>query len=303
MDRERAKFILQSVSAEDENMNEPAVSEALALAASDPVLGVWLSEERATDAEFAALLADLEIPDGLKTTIYGMLDDVYLEPAEFDNDFMKALDSIVVPPELRDQALLAMEVEVESGENVKTRRYGFFKGVVWTGSVAAVLAVMVVVTAFFAGAGGGALAGTTPRELEYSAVEMLRSPFLSLDLRNDRQAALYEWLKKEGIPSPDKLPQGLRGIEGIGCKVLDIVDQKSVGSLVCYKRNGERIHLVMMERDGFADTSEIPTLETAADHCEDCDRYDGWAVTRWADAEHIFLMLSKMEPSELAEVF
>lgn len=302
MDKERAKFVLQSYRPDGEDANEPAFAEALELAARDRELGEWLAVERAQDAAFAAMLADVEIPEDLRDAIFGVLEGAQDQPAEFDADFVGALASVRAPEGLRDQILGAMEVEQNVVEMPPRHKRGFFKAAVWTTSAAAVIAIMVAVGAFFAGAGGNALAGTTPKEVEYSAIAMLESPFFSLDLQNDRQAALYEWLDGKDLPTPAQLPKGLQDVKGVGCKLLEIGESKHRGSLVCYKRNDKVVHLVMMERAAIS-VDDINGLDTACQECRYCDKNDEWAVTRWADAEHTFFLLSKMDPSELAKVF
>ncbi len=301
MNKERAKFILQSFRPDGEDADEPAFAEALALAAKDRELGEWLAGERAQDAAFAAILSDVEIQEDLRNAIFEVLEGSSDQPAEFDADFVGALASVRPPEGFRDQILGAMEVEHKVAEMPLRHKRGFFKTMMWTTTAAAVIAVMVAVTVFFAGAGGNALAGTTPKELEYSAIAMLESPFFSLDLENDRQAALYDWLKKKSLPTPEQLPEGLRHLKGVGCKFLEIGDQKSRGSLVCYKKNGKVVHLVMMERKAL-DTDAIEGIDDAVGECHHCDQNEQWAVTQWAGAGHIYILLSKMEPEELAKV-
>ena len=302
MDKERAKFVLQSFRPDGEDANEPAFAEALELAAKDRELGEWLASERAQDAAFAAMLSDVEIPEDLRDAIFDVLEGAQDRPAEFDADFVGALASVRAPVELRDQILGAMEVEQKVVEMPERHRRGFFKAAMWTTTAAAVLAVMVAVTVFFAGAGGNAIAGTTPGEVSQTAIAMLESPFFSLDLRNDRQAALYEWLDGKNLPSPDQLPDGLKGVKGVGCKFLEIGEQKSRGSLVCYKKNGNTVHLVMMEREAVA-ADDMNDIKGAVGDCHGCNRNDGWALTHWADAEHTYLLLGKMTPEELAAAF
>lgn len=302
MDKERAKFILQSFRPDGEDASEPAFAEALELAAKDRELGEWLAAERAQDAAFAAMLSDVEIPEDLRDAIFDVLEGAQDMPAEFDADFVGALASVRPPEGLRDQILGAMEVEEKVTEMPVRHKRGFFKTMMWTTSAAAVIALLVGVTFFFAGAGGNALAGTTPKEVEYSAIAMLESPFFSLDLQNDQQRALYVWLDGKDLPKPKELPPGLEGVKGVGCKFLEIGDQKSRGSLICYKRNETVVHLVMMERKAIQ-AEKLNKFDEAAEECRHCDKNDEWAVTHWADAEHTYLLLSKMDPSELAKVF
>lgn len=302
MDKERAKFILQSFRPDGEDVNEPAFAEALGLAAKDRELGEWLAAERAQDAAFAAMLSDVKIPDDLRDAIFEVLEGASDHPAEFDADFVGALASLRAPEGLRDQILGAMEVEQKVVEMPSKHKRGYFKTFMWTTSAAAVIAIMFVVTVFFAGAGGHALAGTTPMEVERSAIEMLKSPFFSLDLQNDRQAALYEWLSEKSLPAPELLPEGLRGVKGVGCKFLEIGESKSRASLICYKKNGTVVHLVMMERKALL-AEDMNGIKGAVGGCHDCPINKGWAMTSWADAEHAFFLLSKMESGELAKVF
>lgn len=300
MDKERAKFVLQSFRPDGEDVNEPAFAEALELTAKDPELGEWLAAERAQDAVFAAMLSDVEIPEDLRDAIFEVLEGVQEQPAEFDADFVGAL-ALVRPPEgLRDQILGAMEVEQSVAEIPKNHKRSFFKAAIWTTSAAALVAIMVAVGAFFAGAGGNALAGTTLKEVEYASIAMLESPFFSLDLQNDRQAAIYEWLDGKDLPflKEGKVPEGLKGVKGVGCKFLEIGESRHRGSLICFKKNDTVVHLVMMERKAI-NSDEVVSLGNSKGICSWCDKNDDWAVSRWADAEHVFLLLGKMAPDSL----
>lgn len=302
MDKERAKFILGSFRPDGEDADEPAFAEALALAARDRELGEWLADERAQDAAFAAILADVEIPEDLRDAIFEVLEGAQDHPADFDADFVGALAAVRPPEGLRDQILGAMEVEQKVVEMPERHRRGYFKAAMWTTSVAAVIAVVVGVGFFFAGAGGNALAGTTPLELQDSAVDLLEDPFLSLDLQNDRQAVLTEWLSERDLPTPAELPEGLKGVRGIGCKRLEIGEGKSRGSLICFIKDGERYHLITVKRESVK-TDKMGDLEGAGEFCYDCPRNPGWAVTRWSDREHAYFLLGKMEAGQLAGLF
>ena len=303
MDRQRAKFVLQSFRPDGGDAHDSTFAEALALAAEDRELGEWLAEERAQDAAFSAILTEVEIPSDLRAAIIDVLEGAVDElPAEFDSDFIGGLSAVKPPEGLRDQILGAMEVERKVVEMPTKHKRGFFKTMVWTTSAAAVVAVMIGVAAFFVGAGGNALAGTTPKELERSAVEMLDSPFFQLDLRNDRQAALYEWLQTNNLPSPDKLPEGLQGLKGVGCKFLEVGENKSRASLICFKQDEKVVHLVMMERDAL-ESYGVSEIHSAENVCRDCPNNSDWAMTNWTDSDYTYLLLSKMDSSELANLF
>ncbi|MDG2401070.1 MAG: hypothetical protein P8M04_10890 [Akkermansiaceae bacterium] len=300
MDKKRAKFILKSFRSDAEDSTEPIFAEALELAAKDHELGEWLAAEHAEDATFASILSDVKIPEELRDAIFRVLEGAQEHSAEFDADFVEALALIRPPKDFRDQILQAISVEQNTMEISKRRKRRFFKTALWAVSAMAVIAIMFGVGAFFAGAGGNTLAGTTPREVEDSAIAMLQSPFFSFDLQNDRQAALYEWLDGKDLPIPVQLPEGLKVARGVGCKFLEIGEEKHRGSLICYKKSEEVIYLVMMELKAI-DTNEIGEFEAAVGMCRNCDKNDEWAVTQWADSEHAYFLLSKIEPSELAD--
>ena len=302
MDKERAKFVLQSFRPDGGDADEPAFAEALGLAVRDRELGEWLADERAQDAAFAAMLSEVGIPEDLRDAIFNVLEGAQDQPAEFDADFVGALAAVKPPAGLRDQILGAMEVERNVVEMPERHRRGYFRAAMWTTSVAAVIAVVVAVGAFFAGAGGNALAGTTPGELQNSAVKMLEDPLLSLDLENDRQVVLTEWLAERNLPVPRQLPKGLKGVRGIGCKFLEVGEGKSPGSLVCYLKDGKQYHLVMVRLDAL-DAQALARLEKAGALCYNCPKNPGWSFTRWTDREHGYFLLGKMEAGQLASVF
>ena len=302
MDKERAKFILQGFRPDGEDANEPAFAEALSLAAEDRELGEWLVAERAQDAAFAEMLSRVEIPADLREAILLALEGSSGDPAEFDAEFVGALFALRPPEGLRAEILGAMEVEQKVSEMPVKPKKSLLKTFIRATSVAAVLAVMVVVTVFFAGAGGNTLAGTTSGEVVDSAVDMLDSPFFSLDLRNDRQAALYEWLEGKDLPTPEQLPAGLKGVKGIGCKLLKIGDQESKGSLICYRLEDRVVHLVMMKRDLFL-PEKFCSIDEAAAAGQVSDVSRKWSFTQWADLEHTYCLLSESDLSDLGDLF
>lgn len=302
MDKERAKFILGSFRPDGDDADEPAFAEALGLAARDRELGEWLADERSQDAAFAAMLTAIEIPDDLREAIFDVLEGAQDQPAEFDADFVGALASLRPPEGLRDEILAAMDMEDSLLEMPGQPRGVFLRATIWTASVAAAIAMVIGVGVFFAGAGGKALAGKTPGELQDSAIALLEDPLLSLDMQNDRQAVLIEWLADRDLPTPGKLPKGLEGVRGIGCMRLEIGEEKRRGSLICYLKDGRRVHLVMVEREALKG-SAMSGLESAVIRCYNCPKNSGWAMTRWADRDHAYFLLGKMEAGQLAGLF
>ncbi|MDB4323547.1 DUF3379 domain-containing protein [Akkermansiaceae bacterium] len=193
MDKERAKFILQSFRPDGADAGDPDFAEALALATKDRELGEWLAKERTRDAAFAAALGELPIPEDLREAIFGVLEGGDSELTDLDASFVGALASVRAPEGLRDKILTAMEVE----QKVVRPRFGHWKWV--SSAVAAVIAVSLV--AVFTVGGGNAIAGTTVAEVEHSTIDLLSNPLFKLDLKDDEQAALYGWLKGKNLPA------------------------------------------------------------------------------------------------------
>lgn len=299
MDREQAQFILQSFRPDGADAFDPAFQEALELATEDRKLGEWLANERAQDAAFASMLSEVEIPDDLRDAIFDVLEGKGELVDAIDADFVGALASLRAPDELREEILVAMEVESKIVEI--PRRHPVMRTVKWASSAVAVLAVMAVVFVFFFGAGGSAIAGSTPQEIEYSTIQMLESPFFTLDQRNDRPTALYDWLKSQNMPAPKGLPDGLTCLQGVGCRVLEVGDDKTPGSLVCYRKGDKVLHLVTVRSDAL-DCDEIGGLDCARKLCHGCSKNKGWAMTTWTNEGFTFFLLSKMEVEELASV-
>ena len=297
MDKEQAKFILQSFRPDGADAKDPDFAEALVLVAEDRELGEWLTRERARDAAFASALNDVPIPNDLRDAIFEMFGEQGMEMTEFDSAFVGALASVAPPTGLRDQILNAMEVE----QKVVRPQVSSWKK--WTARVAVAAAVLTIsVTGLFKFAGPDQIAGESPEELHQSAIAMIQNPLFSLDLTDENQGRLFNWLKSEELPAPEALPEGLAQLEGVGCKYLEIGDSKSKASLICFRHSEETIvHLVMMKKDDV-ETANLPALAEAVGHCVGCES-KGWAATQWTDQEHAFFMLGQMEPTQLAALF
>ncbi len=298
MDNQRAKFILQSFRPDGADAGDADFAEALSLATQDRELGEWLAVERSSDADFASALGELPIPEDLREAIFGVLEGGEVELTGFDSIFVGALVSVSPPKGLRDQILTAMEVETKIERPSFGRRVGRMKWI--SSAVAAVVAVSLV--AVFTLGGGNAIAGTTVAEVQDSTIDLLSNPLFSLDLKDEEQAALYGWLKGKDLPAPDMLPDGLQGLEGVGCKYLEIGEDKTGASLICYRHDdGPVVHLVIMKKDLLEDASSS-LITSASERCAGCES-SGWAATQWTKGEHAFFLLSKMDSGKLAALF
>lgn len=298
MDKEQAKFILQSFRPDGADAKDPDFAEALSLAAENRELGEWLTQERARDAAFASALNDLPIPKDLRDAIFEMFGDQGPALTEFDSAFVGALATVTPPAGLRDQILNTMAVE----QKVARPQVSSWKK--WSARITVAAATLAIsVLALFKFAGPDQIAGESTQELHQSAIAMLQNPLFSLDLTDKRQERLYNWLKSEELPSPESLPAGLAQLDGVGCKYLELGDRKSRASLICFRLSEDTVvHLVMLKKEVFSGV-DFPALAEANGHCVDCQECEGWATTQWTDQEHAFFLFSQMEPTRLAALF
>lgn len=113
MDKEEARFILRCFRPDGADAENPDFAEALAWAAKDRELGEWLARERARDADFATALNSVGIPPVLREEILVGLamerGDATMYPDSFDASVIGAMAGICPPSSLRGEILSAME--------------------------------------------------------------------------------------------------------------------------------------------------------------------------------------------------
>lgn len=292
MDKERARFILECFRPDGADAGEPDFASALQLAAEDRELGEWLAHERARDAAFATALNRLPIPTGLRDEILTGLaaerGDLPQADAS-DAAFVGALASVRPPAGLREQILAAME---RSATAMPARRV---VPAFWKFAVPLAAAAAVVLGAFIHEQRG-------PRPLPVAAVEAgfleaFGDPAFRLDMQNADHQALFTHLTRNSLPCPcpQTLPPGLAGVEGVGCRVLEIDGHR--GSLVCFdERQAGVVHLVVFFRDEV--TGELPEPERPA-----FEQHGEWAIAKWASEEAAFILLGETRVEHLAALF
>lgn len=301
MDKEQARFILQSFRPDGADAGDPEFAEALGLAAADRELGDWLARERAQDAAFASALADVAIPEDLRESILTVLGGggVESEWTPMDEAFVGALASVRAPAGLRDQILTAMAVEAGGGLAEAPRR-------TWNWLRTASIAAALVLGAWVAfqvpgGSGGGSeLTTLTPVALERGAIDALDSKTFELKWKNPDHAELFEILAKHKLPTPKALPEGLKGAPAVGCRLLQVEGHNA--SLVCFRmKDSGMIHLVVVDLDEV-DGDEFGLLAEVKKKCRQCPK-SGWTRVSWHDDERAFMLLGKMKPEEMLEAF
>lgn len=295
MDREQAKFVLESCQPGIVDVSDSQVAAALALAAEDHELAAWLAEMRAWDGEFAEALGLISLPEGLRENILlGMAAHRgdFPEPAD-DQDaaLAGALAGIRTPEGLRGRILAAMEHTQEPAP----------EKVVWWKKFAlpAAAAAGIALALLWDVGGGGAgpvVAGPLPVDVVQAGfIRTYESPLFRLEHKHKEHKELLKALKTKGLPCPSCLPPGLKGCEGIGCR--EIVINGKRGSVVCFDENANgAVHLVIFLREDVA--GELPGREKP-----EFSQQGRWATARWQNKGHVFLLIGDSDKSQLAKLF
>lgn len=308
MDKEEARFILRCFRPDGADAENPDFAEALAWAARDRELGEWLAHERASDAEFATALNAVGIPVELRDEILAGLaiergDSTGL-PDEFDRSVIGALAAMSPPPGLRGEILAAMErTAAPAAKKTSWWRFGVPL------AAAAGIAFAFVISSpdsgrdgslvtqdpaensridgvpKLSGNGGVVPASLTLNGLEDGFIEAFESPDFTLDLENPDHQTLFKHLRSAKLPCPShSVPKGLKALPGAGCRKLEIDGKK--GTLVCFKRDGNLVHLVVFRRDDVK--CKLPKSGKPV-----IGQHGDWAVARWEDRDCVFVMLGQ----------
>lgn len=297
MDKEQARFILSGFRPDGKDHADPDFAEALAMAAADCELAQWLAGERAFDADFASALASIEIPESLRRNIMTCLaarrSDYPAAEDAHDAAMIGALASIHAPPQLREQILTAMERSTV----VAFPRKSLWRRLALPTAAAAGVALAFLLTHQREAAPAVAQAAA-PVPLDVVQAGFIRafeSPLFSLDETREDHRAIVEHLKSRELPCPGCLPPGLANVEGIGCREL-VIDGKR-GSLVCYdERENGVVHLVIFRREDIC--GELPCRMRPS-----FVQQGSWATARWADEQHVFILIGATEVGKLASLF
>ncbi|MCP5535120.1 MAG: hypothetical protein H7A51_02675 [Akkermansiaceae bacterium] len=319
MDKEQAKFILQSFRPDGADAAAADFADALRLATEDRELGEWLADERAADAAFAAALAEVEIPEELRQHILAVMrgekpGDPSIDEA-MDDFLISAMGEVQPPAGLRDQILVAMNMESRQGEQGATK--GKPSNIVtpsasqasWQGSWFSAWAKVATIAA--AVALGALLAfqltsDDSPdrlfasHEVQQEAGRLLNAGF-ELDVKGSDPESINTWLINHELPTPSNIPERLRKMKSLGCKEMVLPGDKKA-SLVCFRQDdGGTLHLIIV-KNAYISDRDLPALgEVKKRDCYHC-RATNWNVARWQDRENTFILLAKREPSQKDEL-
>ena len=304
MDKEQAKFILQSFRPDGADASDADFAEALEFAARDRELGEWLASERAADAQFANALGHVEIPEELRQHILSVMRGERPSDPELDREVDTLLQTglaDVEPPEgLRDQILAAMNVQKDEGKITElpsvtrsnTRRF------LSVAAVAAALALGIFLAVQVTGDSNDSRIASY--EVQQAAGDLLNAS-VQLDERNENISNINTWLVKRDLPASTNLPARLKEMKSLGCKKIVLPGDKTA-SLVCFSSDaGGSVHLIIIKNEDVED-NDLPAMDKVREKdCYHCSKTD-WNVARWQDAKHTFILMARSEKSKKNEL-
>ncbi len=297
MDKQKAKFVLQSFRPDGADSQDVEFAAALKYATEDRELGEWLVRERAFDAEFAEALARVDLPQGLRQNVLlSMVQDggdfPKVDMAE-EGRWIAAMAAIEVPDGLRDRVLIAMEQTA----TVHTGGFG------WKRVGIPLAAAAGIAFAFIASRESAPVSapvaddgGRVPVEAVAAGfVRAFESPIFSLDKMSEETPRLVSYLKDKGLPCGEGyLPPGLKNCKGLGCRELLIDGTK--GSLICFDEKGGTVHLVIFHRDDVR--GDLPGISDPR-----ISQSGEWAKASWQKGDYVFTMMGIRDKSGFAGFF
>lgn len=299
MDKEQARFVLCSFRPDGADAGDGEFADALRLSAEDRELGEWLADERAADSAFAKALGSVVVPERLRGAILAGrgADFGGLPQAETDADaaMIGAFASIQPSSSLRGELLTAMH-RTALEKNSPPSRWGH---AAWPMAAAAGIALAFFLTGRTDPARSTLATNppnTVPVEVvQASFIRTFESPLFSMDENAGKPGRVMKILEEKNLPCPTCLPPGLVGVKSIGCREL-LIDGKR-GSLVCFDEaeNG-MVHLVIFKREDVC--GDLPGRDRPA-----MSQNGPWAVARWVDEGHVFVLLGSRPMEKLAGLF
>lgn len=292
MDKEQAKFVLESCQVGSIETEDPSVVEALAVVANDPELAAWLSETRSLDAAFAEALNGISVPELLPSMILerATSERVGLPEPEDDLDaqMMGALAGIKTPENLRARVLVAMDRSVHQKiQKSFWRRFSL--------PMAAAAGIMLALIFESTISSDRRESPLSVGVVQTSFIRAYESPLFSLDEKEHDSRVLLASLQDRGLPCPECLPPGLQNLKGIGCREFSIDGKK--GAVICFHddENGA-VHLVVFRLEDV--DCRLPGLGNPS-----INRQGPWVAARWQDQKNAFVLVSASDEKRLAKLF
>lgn len=307
MDKEHAKFILDSFRPDGADANNPEFSEALQLAAEDRELGSWLSQQRAHDSAFSEALYSAEIPDGLREEIMAAIDQekggiTDEMPTEIDALFVGAMAHISPPEGLRSQILSAMEVEHNAALQKDSPKKIVKFPSRWM-NVAAIAAILVLSAIFiFPGLLGSSDGKIKLVQLQVGSGKIINASH-EVDVSENTLSAVNTWFVSQQLPEALTVPEGLIKLDVKGGKKL-VLDNGVEASMVFFKEKGKSGYFLMiLDINALKAADKLLDMEQIElKNCWNCP-VTRFNVTAWKDSDKAYMLLSKAESYQMAEMF
>lgn len=325
MDKQKAKFLLNSFRPDGADATLPEFADALRLAAEDRELGEWLAQERAADATFAQALNEVPIPDGLRDEILAVLeyDGGHNEAdADLDSLFTDGMTAIAPPAGLREQILTAMELETNELKSVKDSTPS--ESSVWRWlSVAGVAAAIAVGTFVSFNSpettnAGQIVASQVPSPVinvgairpvaVHSAMTQMATKLKAaheIDLKTDLTCAhdAMNYLSTKDHPVPSKLPVGLESAKLVGARDM-YLDSGQPISLLCFEKEGlGLVHLIVVDSADLSDADELTAMKSISlKSCYGCERTK-FNIAHWREGDKAYMLLTKANKKDMVKLF
>ncbi len=302
MDREKAKFILQSFRPDGADAGDSHFAEALMLAAEDRELGLWLADERAHDAMFAEALQCVDIPEGLKAEILSVLenDQSMPEDAEFDSIFAGALMDVTLPSDLRDQIISAMEVE--SSESKKVIKFPRSK---WLNLSAIAVILMVGAAFMFSQLPENDSENRIALHNVQIEIGKLINANHEFDLAEGSLGEVNEWLVNKGLPDASKVPNGLisKDAQTKGGRKL-VLDNGVEASMIFFEKKGTAgYYLMILKTESVKNIESISSMKKMSiRRCFECP-VTHFNIISWRDADKVYMLLTKQAKKAVMDLF
>ena len=303
MDKEKAKFVLQSFRPDGADSQDGDFAEALQLATEDRELSEWLVRERAFDAEFAEALARVDLPQSLRQNVLlAMVQDggdfPRVDMVE-EGKWIDAMATIEVPAGLRERVLTAMDQTATVHKPVFSwRRAGI--PIAAAAGIAMALVLFREPTAEVnnvasSGAETEVVSKVPVGAVAAGFVRTYESPIFSLDKTDEGMGEMMTYLRGKDLPcGKGYLPPGLRSCKGLGCRELVIDGIR--GSLICFDDKDGTVHLVIFRKDDI--TGDLPGMSDPA-----IKQSGDWASAAWERDGYVFTMMGLRDKSKFSGFF
>ncbi len=307
MDREKAKFILQSYRPDGADAGDPHCTEALKFAAEDRELGSWLADERAHDAMFAEALNSVDIPAGLKDEILSVIDNdlTIPEDLEFDSIFSGALMDVQPPSGLRDQIISAMEIEkAEAEATVEPEKVVKFPKKWFNLTAIAALLMFGAVFMFSQLPNEGDENRVALHNIQIDSGNLINASH-EVEYAQDSLGKVNEWLVNEGLPEASSVPNGLisEDTHTNGGRRLKLDNGVEASMIFFEKKDTGNFYLMVLEADSVKNADKISGIsQMTIKRCSTCP-VTRFNVTSWKDADKVYMLLSKEDKKKITELF